>query len=263
MLKQNGTIFAQYPARRFGGALCQERQLFGRTDGRNWMVGEHTPDRKSGRPEGTLPPGSWLMPQTAGGIASRNNIAGAGAVSSAITGGVNGQAALTGAGDISSAAAQLVISMVATLAGSGTIAAADFRGYLNAVATLTGSGTVTTGTALSALAWAQAALAGSGNVSNAQPYATGVLSATLRGYSDLTPEGIRDKVWNAILAQYPDAGTAGKALSTASSGGVDLVALAQAILSAAQTNPIHADVQKMNGADVIGNGTAGDKWRGA
>jgi hypothetical protein len=90
-----------------------------------------------------------------------------------------------------------------------------------------------------------------------------MLSATLRGYSDLTPEGIRDKVWNAILAQYPDAGTAGKALSTASSGGVDLVALAQAILGAAQTTPIHADVQKMNGANVIGDGTAGDKWRGA
>lgn len=33
-------------------------------------------------------------------------------------------------------------------------------------------------------------------------------------------------------------------------------------LAAAQVAPIHADTRKMNGAAVLGNGTAGDKWRG-
>jgi hypothetical protein len=37
---------------------------------------------------------------------------------------------------------------------------------------------------------------------------------------------------------------------------------AAAVLAAAQATPIHADVQKMNGATVLGNGTSGDKWRG-
>ena len=99
MLKQNGTIFAQYPVRRFGGAFCQERQLFGGSDRRNWMVGEHAPDRKSGRPDGTLHPGSWLMPQTAGGIASRNNIYGSGATTFAITGGVGEALGVTNEND--------------------------------------------------------------------------------------------------------------------------------------------------------------------
>lgn len=231
MLKQNGTIFAQYPVRRFGGAFCQERQLFGRTDGRNWMVGEHAPDRKSGRPDGTLHPGSWLLPGVAGGMASRNNIAGAGATTFAVTGGVNGQATLAGAGDIMAATAQLVISMVATLAGSGTMAAADLRGYLNAVASLSGSGGVSA--AIAALAWAGAAVSGGGTISSATPYATGTLSATIRGYSDLTPEGIRDQVWNATAANYTGAGTMGQKLNSAASGGVDYNALAAAVWSAA------------------------------
>lgn len=37
---------------------------------------------------------------------------------------------------------------------------------------------------------------------------------------------------------------------------------AAAVLAAAQATPIHSDVQKMNGATVLGNGTSGDKWRG-
>jgi hypothetical protein len=281
MLKQNGTIFAQYPVRRFGGAFCQERQLFGGSDRRNWMVGEHAPDRKSGRPDGTLHPGSWLLPGVAGGMASRNNIAGAGTTTFAVTGGVNGQATLAGAGDITAATAQLVISMVATLAGSGTMAAADLRGYLNAVAALSGSGGVSA--AIAALAWAGAAVSGGGTISSATPYATGTLAATIRGYSDLTPEGIRDKVWQALLANYQDAGSAGKALATASSGGVDLNALASAVwsyatrdmppaereaiaaevLAAAQADPINANTVKMNGALVAGDGTDGNLWRGS
>lgn len=38
--------------------------------------------------------------------------------------------------------------------------------------------------------------------------------------------------------------------------------LAAAVLAAAQDAPIHANVRKINSYDVIGNGTAGDLWRG-
>ena len=55
------------------------------------------------------------------------------------------------------------------------------------------------------------------------------ITANIRGYGDLTPEGIRDSVWNAALANYQTTGSAGKTLSTASSGGVDLNALAAAV----------------------------------
>lgn len=34
------------------------------------------------------------------------------------------------------------------------------------------------------------------------------------------------------------------------------------VLAAAQAAPIHADVKRMNGAQVQGDGTANNKWRG-
>lgn len=42
-----------------------------------------------------------------------------------------------------------------------------------------------------------------------------------------------------------------------------LNALPTDILTAAQANPIHADTQKINGAEVVGNGTEANKWRGS
>ena len=100
-------------------------------------------------------------------------------------------------------------------------------------------------------------------------------------FTELSPEGLAAAVWNSLLANYNTDGSAGKALSTAGSGGVDLEALAQAvwthisrtltdnpgittgeIITALNTTTIPVDVQKMNGAELIGDGTEGDDWRG-
>jgi hypothetical protein len=42
-----------------------------------------------------------------------------------------------------------------------------------------------------------------------------------------------------------------------------LVQISDAVLAAAQSAPIHANVQKMNDANVLGTGIESDKWRGA
>lgn len=39
--------------------------------------------------------------------------------------------------------------------------------------------------------------------------------------------------------------------------------IAAALLAAAQANPIHADMQRTNGVEIIGNGTGSDKFRSA
>lgn len=88
------------------------------------------------------------------------------------------------------------------------------------------------------------------------------LSGEWTPFTELSPEGLAAAVWNALGSQFNNAGTMGSKLNTASSGGVDLEALAAAILAAAQVTPIHADTRKMNGAVVAGAGTTGDKWRG-
>ena len=63
--------------------------------------------------------------------------------------------------------------------------------------------------------------------------------------------------------------TKAAAFSTTSSGGsgpsaADIAAATvAALLAAAEVNPIHAHVQKMGTGTVIGDGSAGNKWRGA
>lgn len=79
-------------------------------------------------------------------------------------------------------------------------------------------------------------------------------------FTELSPEGLASAVWNSMLSEYSTTGSAGKALSMASSGGVDLVAMAQAILDAAAVTPIHANIQQVNDTTVNGSGTTGSPW---
>lgn len=225
-----------------------------RSERRNWFAGDHTPDKLGGTPVGTLPPGSMLIPQKSGGMGSFGNIAGTTTISPlTMAGGVNGQATLTGTGDITTATAQLVISMVATLAGSSTLSTADLRGYLNAVANLSGGGTVTA--AIGALAWANAALSGAGTITNATPYATGTLSANIRGYSDLTPEGIADKVWQYIIGSSE----AQDLLSAAGAAGDPLLGVVEGTLTLRDVQRI---VLSVLAGQVTGAGTGTETFKG-
>ena len=88
------------------------------------------------------------------------------------------------------------------------------------------------------------------------PYAIGNMIGTTDVATELTADSIAQAVWSVLAAQANDPGTMGNKLNTASSGGVDLDALAQAVLAAATLTPIRANVRQMNDANVIGNGTA-------
>lgn len=88
----------------------------------------------------------------------------------------------------------------------------------------------------------------------------GYMTGSTLQTEELTPASIATAVWNALLANHQGDGSAGKALSMASTGGVDLSALAAAILAAAETTPIHADLRKVLGAAVSGAGTEADPW---
>lgn len=82
-------------------------------------------------------------------------------------------------------------------------------------------------------------------------------------FSTLSPENLAAAVWNALAAQYNDAGTMGAKLNSAAAGGVDLNALAQAVLDAAETTPIHSRVKIINDTTLAGAGTSGDPMRPA
>lgn len=196
-------------------------------------------------PSSYYPPYTWMMPTDIGEIASRFNITGSGGITATAQSGYNIGATITGAGDIpNSVSIGLIVSIAATLTASGGISAAAANALASMVATITGSSSVTATAA--GLADLGAALTGAGIVV-AGNTALMDIAATIRGYGDLTPEGIRDSIWSAILANYPDTGTAGNTLALAGSGGVDYAALATAVWTRAQRT-LSAD----GNADVAG-----------
>ena len=52
-------------------------------------------------------------------------------------------------------------------------------------------------------------------------------------------------------------------MNTASSGGVDLNALAEAVRTELETTTIPVDLKKINAVTVTGTGITSDKWRPA
>jgi hypothetical protein len=151
---------------------------------------------------------------------------------------------------------QLVVSMVATALGEATTNA-----NLNAALGLSGStsGEATNNAVITALAWAIGTASGEATATLVR-YATGELKGSITPFTELSPEGLAAAVWNSILTNYPEAGTAGNTLALAGSGGVDYATLAAAVLSAAQTTPIHSDIRKVNNYTVTGDGQSGTEW---
>ena len=243
-LGTNGNMYFSRGAQTFGATAFNSaipavlQANFNQTNRiRNLTAGESGITTRVGYPSGYLHPRTWMMPQKAGAIAARNTIIGSGSIAGSAQSGYNIGAALIGAGGVTNAPLGLIVSIVAALIGSGGISSAAAGALASMVAGLTGSSSVTaTASGLAALG---AALSGSGSVS-AGNTALMAIMADIRGYGALTPEGIRDSVWSAVLANYPTTGTAGKTLELAGSGGVDYQALGEAvwaILLADANNP--------------------------
>lgn len=173
--------------------------------------------------------------------------------------GIAMESSMTQDASVTAAALSMITSMSANLQQEGQLTG-PMQMTMNIAANLVQEGQIDA--ALGLIAWMQASLTQDADVSTSNLRGTMSMDASIVSYSAFTAEGVRDAVWNALLANYPGLGTAGKALASAGSGGVDLEALAQAILAAAQVTPIHSNVKKMNSADVIGSGIEADKWRG-
>lgn len=149
-------------------------------------------------PEGCRHPHTWMMPQKAGRMASRNNATGSGDITTDVWAVRLALADLVGDGTISSAVGGLIVQLVAALTGSGTISSADVKAFLAAVAALTGTGGVSSATA-TGLGALLSDLVGSGTTGGSTATGTGELTADIVAYGDLTPEGLRDAVWNRIV----------------------------------------------------------------
>lgn len=182
MLKQNGTLFAQYPVKRTGGVLCQTRPLFSTT--RNSYAGGFS--RLSAIPNGHLAPSAWVLPIAAGfmsaytGTSFQISGTGAGAL------GVNIAGTASFAIDFAPATGSLVVS------GAGT-ASFSIIGSASALAILFGSGSasfaISADGSVTAIGWQEASgsMTFSGSLT---PYAIGSMSGTTIDASTLTADAI-------------------------------------------------------------------------
>lgn len=191
-------------------------------------------------PRGHKPPSAWVMSKVAGGMSSFNAAGLTISAGGLVVGGITTMSDAAISITTNTPAAQLISSgqgaasislmtnaplLTASIGGTGVAAISITTNTPTLGAEASGSGTATM------------TFAGS-----LTPYALGQMIGSTANTGVLTADSITAAVWNAILADFTTNGTAGKALASAGSGGVDLDALAQAILAAAQITPIHADV---------------------
>jgi hypothetical protein len=103
-----------------------------------------------------------------------------------------------------------------------------------------------------------AATGGTGSITSATPYATGNMSADILSYGALTPEGIRDTVWNAIAANFVNVGSMGELLNSAGAAADPLLGVVEGSLTL-------RDVQRIVLAALaggrVGLGSATESYR--
>ena len=255
MLFPNGQRVFCYPGRHMAGALAASGAMhYGGLRGAR-LNGTANFAKTASVPEGYAPKGAHVLPIKAGGMA------GLGYSTHTASGNMLQGGPMEGAGSIAFTSADASLSLMISMAGTATISWTTAAGQLALTMGMDGTGAF--------------AITGTAGLSMIVPFdGTGTFAlagtADLRGnlsmsgewtpHTELSPENLARTVWEAVAAQYTQAGTMGSKLNSASSGGVDLNALAQAVWEYAVRN---VNVTHMNAAPVVGTGAANDSWRGA
>lgn len=237
MLYPNGQRIFTYLARHVSGALSDAGLMRYTSSGErlNRTAGFA---KTSSIPEGMAPVAVTVLPIKAGGMAGTSHIQTAGE-GSLLQGGP-----MVGEGTTSFTTDDGNLRLIVGMSGTGSMTLTISSPTLSLTMALNGEGNIV--------------VTGTGGLSMIVPFfGEGSMSLTgtadLKGnlsmqgewtpYTELSPENLARAVWDAIATQFNESGTMGAKLNLASAGGVDLEALAQAILAAAQITPIHADVR--------------------
>ena len=196
-----------------------------------WGRGERHASKSSfgapaSNPPATESPVAWTLAERGGDLAAENTINQASDLVCNVQRGINLLGAMD-AGNATSVSLAMITSMMVEMAQGATLTG-PMQMTMSLVADLAQSGNVAA--ALGLIAWCQTEMEQAGGMEASNLRGTLSLAASIVSYSDFTAEGVRDAVWNALLANFTGDGTAGKTLSMAVSGGVDYEALADAIL---------------------------------
>lgn len=217
MLIGNITLLSRNPGRFAGGTTQCERSNFNKSGSYRNFFSHRNPSMtasfvdKSSFPNGYVPPYTWVIPQSSGGMAIYNGINGSGLLSpGTMSAGMNisvrsDSLGMVGNGGISSAGLALIVQGVSNILGSGTLNS-SIIGKLEATVSMSGSGDIQG--SLGALASAVCEIVSTSSMSNdINAYAN--ISADISPFTDLSPENLAASVWNTIANNYNNPGTMG------------------------------------------------------
>jgi len=236
MLLGNYSVLNRNPLRYLGGGTatpqCNHQSNFNRGGARKnrQFVDQTTAANKQfSLPYGSYPTYAWLIPQVGGDLSARRS-ADFGIEPSATGGrGYPGFGSATIGIDTNTPAGDLVTTVPA---GGAPASIGISTNTPQLTASIGGTGSASFGIdANTPTLGAEASLIGAASFGldgTLTRYAIGIMSGTTTD-AGLTVDSVVSGVWGALAAAYNDSGTMGNKLNTASSGGVDLAALADAV----------------------------------
>lgn len=248
MLYPNGQRVLGYPGRHIAGALVASGAMaYGGIRGArlNRFVSDTYSKVLGGLPSG-YGASSTILPIKAGGIAAFSNLSvtpsGSGVLGLPTSGDASitftvadadGQLISSGSGAASLAFTVADALLVASLGGSGSAALtlSTNNALLGAIASLTASGSFTISTSNSQVL----------PLDTSSPLRTGAASFAITG----------------ALVPYAIGQMSG---STVDNSVLTVDTITAALIAAAMTNPIHANIKRVNDVTVNGTGATGDEW---
>ncbi len=183
---------------------------------------------------GTSTPGAWILPIKGGAMVAYNNINSAGTVNFSLQMGRALSSSLLGSGTFGDIALSLITSMGTNIVGSGELSVA-MKGAMAMASNMAGEGDITT--SLGLIVWCMASISGMGYATDSTLFGTARMDAEISSEGELlTINNAARAVWQALVSEYLVSGTMGNALATASVGGIDLGALADAVRAEMDAN---------------------------
>lgn len=225
----------------------------------NRYVGEQWSRLFGGFPTSTYFPACAIPPRTPGGIASQSRARATANLTVSMVSGRNLEGSAACLLTVPDAVLSLIVSLEGTATMTLTVTDATLAAGIFGTGSTSATMTVDPAT-IGALAGIFSDVTCTMDTGTSTLTAIGHLAGDILPYTELSPENLARAVWEALASQYNTTGSMGEKLNLAGSGGVDLNALAAAVLAAAQSAPIHADIRKVNGYTVTGEGTAGTPW---
>jgi len=211
----NNSLLTRLPVRQMGGTIVSGfTSQFSPSGSLRNRYGTFV--NYAATPNGYLSPIAWVLPMTAGGMSTTNQVELTVAKTSAVL--VNAQY-ITGSSTITVAKFDANLGQIFAALCSGAITVAQATSDLTALVAASGASSITF-TLVDAILGGKFSMEGSSAIVITPAgllTATAFMEASAGGATPLSPEGLAAAVWGALASDFNDVGTMGEKLNDAGS----------------------------------------------